>query len=112
MTQWFVQIENRDNHIKFTVYENGLVYGPEKDQKLYILKEEVIEQIKQIITTEAHQVKGQVGDYFNYKKNNLLLRININTRKYKIMKLVGWNKTEDIFAMIRDPNNHSKEFIV
>lgn len=110
MKQWFIQIENKGNHEKLSVYEDGTVYGTEKGQKLCILKQEVIEQIKQIINYQAHMTKCQAKGYYNYRRNSLLLRINTNTRKYKIVKIAGWDNIEDILDMIKDSNNHIKEF--
>ncbi len=110
MKQWFIQIENKVNHTRITIYENGLVYGPEKGQKLYILKEETMEKIKVIINSQSHITKGQANGYYNYKRNSLLLRINTNTRKYKQVKIVGWDNIEEILDIIKDSNNHIKEF--
>lgn len=108
MKQWFIQIENKGNHEKISVYEDGQVYGTEKGQKLCILKKEVIEQIKQMINYQAHMTKGQTNGYYNYKRNSLLLRINTNTRKYKLVKIVGWDNIEDILCIIKDPSNHAR----
>lgn len=125
--KWFIQIEDKDSKERISICDYGLVYGTEHNQKLGILKQEVVDKIKQILdgdldifgnefTTKTihskvnfkHFFKNEV--YTKYHDNNLILRIRDDSRKQRKIKVVGWLTTETFLKLLRDTNNWKKLF--
>ena len=46
---WLLKIINPITDYTLTIYENGLVYGKEYNEKLFILDNETIDEIKKYI---------------------------------------------------------------
>lgn len=108
MNSWFIQIENKINKIRMTIYDNGLVYGNERNEKLFILSPTSIDHLKGILNENMYMLK-KLG-YYNEKLNPLVLKINNTSRNHKIIKVVGWSQTPKILNIIKDENNHLKNF--
>ena len=47
--KWFIQIEDKDSKEVIFICDYGLVYGTERNQKLGILKQEVVDKIKKYL---------------------------------------------------------------
>ncbi len=47
--KWFIQIEDKDSKEVISICDYGLVYGTERNQKLGILKQEVVDKIKKYL---------------------------------------------------------------
>lgn len=103
MKQWLIQIENKNENELLTVYENGLVYGKERGQKLFILTSFAIEQIKEIINSNIYMFKTL--EYFKEHHNTLILRINDTSRRHRKIKVVGWREIPKIMNVILNPQN-------
>lgn len=108
MKHWLIQIENKKENELLTVYENGLVYGKERGQKLFILSSRAIEQIKEIINSNIYMFKTL--EYFKEHHNPLILRINDTSRKHRKIKIVGWREMPKIMNIILNPQNYLKMF--
>lgn len=124
MKQWFIQIENKDNRERLSVYDDGLVYGTKRGEKLGILKPEIITKIKGIISGTLDDYGNEFTEYnysskvnylYQFKKdgymkfndNNFILRIRDNNR---IIKVVGWKNTQIILSIIKKTYNWKNSF--
>lgn len=120
--QWFIQIENKDNHQRLSVYEDGLVYGTERGQIVTTLKLETVNRLKGILTGKLDERGNQFNErtisnrinymqffkvmiYTKYYHNNLILRIRDNSRKHLPIKVVGWYVTNNLLSIIKNPKN-------
>lgn len=103
MNVWFIQLENKKANVKITIYANGLVYGTEKGDKLFILTEEALNQIYDIIKPNLYMLKT-LG-YFKEYYNDIILRINDTSRKHRSIKVVGWRYTKDIIRILTNTQN-------
>lgn len=120
--QWFIQIENKDNHQRLSVYEDGLVYGTERGQIVTTLKLETVNRLKGILTGKLDERGNQFNErtisnrinymqffkvmiYTKYYHNNLILRIRDNSRKHRPIKVVGWYVTNNLLSIIKNPKN-------
>ena len=56
---WLIKIIIPNSNQKLTIYENGLVYGSEYNQKLFILKKEAVDEIKSYINKSIYNLKNQ-----------------------------------------------------
>lgn len=120
--QWFVQIENKDNHQRLTVYDNGLVYGTERGQIIAKLTSDTVDKLKGILNGKLDERGNQFNErtisnrtnymhffkvkiYNKYYHNNLILRIRDNSRKHRPIKVVGWYVTSNLLSIIKNPKN-------
>lgn len=120
--QWFIQIENKDNHQRLTVYEDGLVYGTQRGQIITTLTPDTVNKLKGILngkldergnrftestisnrTNYMHFFKVKI--YTKYYHSNLILRIRDNSRKHRPIKVVGWYVTNNLLSIIKNPKN-------
>lgn len=96
--RWFIQIENKDNHQRISVYDNGLVYGSERGQVIRTLKSETVNRLKEILTGKFDERGNAFNEitiasknnhlyffkrnpYQKFNHNNLILRIRDDSRK-------------------------------
>lgn len=91
-----------------TIYNNGIVYGTERNEKLFILSSTCIEQLKDIINENMYMFKTL--EYQNEGRSPIVLRVNDTSRKHRNIKIVGWSQTERLLNIIMDENNHIKNF--
>lgn len=108
MKSWLIQFENKINKTRMTIYDNGLVYGTERNEKLFILSRSSIEQLKDIINENMYMFKTL--EYQNEGRSPIVLRVNDTSRKHRNIKIVGWSQTERLLNIITDENNHIKNF--
>ena len=57
--QWFIQIENKDNHQRLTVYEDGLVYGTQRGQIITTLTPDTVNKLKGILNGKLDERGNQ-----------------------------------------------------
>lgn len=120
--QWFIQIENKDNHQRLTVYDDGLVYGTERGQIIAKLTSDTVDKLKEILNGKLDERGNQFNErtisnrtnyihffkvkiYNKYYHNNLILRIRDNSRKHRPIKVVGWYVTSNLLSIIKNPKN-------
>ena len=120
--QWFIQIENKDNHQRLTVYEDGLVYGTQRGQIITTLTPDTVNKLKGILngkldergnrfteSTISNRINYmhffKVKIYTKYYHSNLILRIRDNSRKHRPIKVVGWYVTNNLLSIIKNPKN-------
>ena len=125
--KWFIQIEDKDSKEVISICDYGLVYGTERNQKLGILKQEVVDKIKKILDGDL-DISGNefnnktIPSKVNFKQffknevytklydNNLILRIRDDSRKQRKIKVVGWRTTETFIRFLKDEKNWKKWF--
>ena len=125
--KWFIQIEDKDSKEVISICDYGLVYGTERNQKLGILKQEVVDKIKKILDGDL-DISGNefnnktIPSKVNFKQffknevytklydNNLILRIRDDSRKQRKIKVVGWRTTETFIEFLKDEKNWKKLF--
>lgn len=119
---WFIQIENKDNHQRISVYDNGLVYGSERGQVISTLKPETVNRLKGILTGKFDERGNAFNEitianrtnymyffkrnpYQKFNHNNLILRIRDDSRRQRNIKIVGWYVTNNLLSIIKNPKN-------
>ena len=125
--KWFIQIEDKDSKEVISICDYGLVYGTERNQKLGILKQEVVDKIRKILDGDL-DISGNefnnktIPSKVNFKQffknevytklydNNLILRIRDDSRKQRKIKVVGWRTTETFIEFLKDEKNWKKLF--
>ena len=127
MKQWFIQIENKDNHERLSIYDDGLVYGTKRGNKLFILKPEIITKIQGILNGTLDDYGNEFTDktysskvnylyhfkkdeYTKFSDNQYILRIRDDSRNNRHIKVVGWKNTQIILSMIKKSYNWKKSF--
>lgn len=107
---WFIKIENPKTNIILTIYNNGLVYGLKRNEKLFILTEKAVDEIKTIIKANIYMLRTM--RYFIQNKDGLIIRINDTSRKHQdVIKIVGWSCERKILDIIENKLN-IKEFLI
>ncbi len=103
MKQWFIQIEDKNHNFKFTIYENGKVYGKKQGDIIGVLNNDTITKLKSIINENIYMFKSFI--YYKENLNPYILRINDTSRKHRNIKIVGWSQMPRIMRLLRNEHN-------
>ena len=99
----FIVLHTKDNNIRYSIYDSGLVYGKEKGNLLGKLEYTAIEKIKKILKENMYMFKKEV--YYKENHNPYILTIRDDSRKHRPIKVVGWSKNEFIKNILCNRNN-------
>lgn len=106
---WLLKIINPSTDYTLTIYENGLVYGKEYNEKLFILNNETIDEIKKYIKRSLYKLKRQ--EKIIQKTSGFIIKINDTSRKNRNIKVYGWEHEDDIIELIKNKSNIVKSFV-
>ena len=106
---WLLKIINPSTDYTLTIYENGLVYGKEYNEKLFILNNETIDVIKKYIKRSLYKLKRQ--ENIIQKTSGFIIKINDTSRKNRNIKVYGWEHEDDIIELIKNKSNIVKSFV-
>ena len=112
--KWYISLQLNQDY-KITVYDNGIVYGPNRGEKLFQLNEEtmtkirtVIEKVRPFLAKNKRCLKNREGKF--------IIRINNTSRRTShyitndVLKIISPDYDKLLF-IIKNVNNHSKSFI-
>ena len=106
---WLLKIINPSTDYTLTIYENGLVYGKEYNEKLFILNNETIDEIIKYIKRSLYKLKRQ--EKIIQKTSGFIIKINDTSRKNRNIKVYGWEHEDDIIELIKNKSNIVKSFV-
>ena len=106
---WLLKIINPSTDYTLTIYENGLVQGKEYNEKLFILNNETIDEIKKYIKRSLYKLKRQ--EKIIQKTSGFIIKINDTSRKNRNIKVYGWEHEDDIIELIKNKSNIVKSFV-
>lgn len=106
---WLLKIINPSTDYTLTIYENGLVYGKEYNEKLFIINNETIDEIKKYIKRSLYKLKRQ--EKIIQKTSGFIIKINDTSRKNRNIKVYGWEHEDDIIELIKNKSNIVKSFV-
>lgn len=106
---WLLKIINPSTDYTLTIYENGLVYGKEYNEKLFMLNNETIDEIKKYIKRSLYKLKRQ--EKIIQKTSGFIIKINDTSRKNRNIKVYGWEHEDDIIELIKNKSNIVKSFV-
>ena len=106
---WLLKIINPSTDYTLTIYENGLVYGKDYNEKLFILNNETIDEIKKYIKRSLYKLKRQ--EKIIQKTSGFIIKINDTSRKNRNIKVYGWEHEDDIIELIKNKSNIVKSFV-
>lgn len=106
---WLLKIINPSTDYTLTIYENGLVYGKEYNEKLFIINNETIDEIKKYIKRSLYKLKRQ--ENIIQKTSGFIIKINDTSRKNRNIKVYGWEHEDDIIELIKNKSNIVKSFV-
>lgn len=106
---WLLKIINPSTDYTLTIFENGLVYGKEYNEKLFILNNETIDEIKKYIKRSLYKLKRQ--EKIIQKTSGFIIKINDTSRKNRNIKVYGWEHENDIIELIKNKSNIVKSFV-
>ena len=106
---WLLKIINPSTDYTLTIYENGLVYGKEYNEKLFIINNETIDEIKKYIKRSLYKLKRQKN--IIQRTSGLIIKINDTSRKNRNIKVYGWEHEDDIIELIKNKSNIVKSFV-
>ena len=106
---WLLKIINPSTDYTLTIYENGLVYGKEYNEKLFILDNETIDEIKKYIKRSLYKLKRQ--EKIIQKTSGFIIKINDTSMKNRNIKVYGWEHEDDIIELIKNKSNIVKSFV-
>ena len=106
---WLLKIINPSTDYTLTIYENGLVYGKDYNEKLFILNNETIDVIKKYIKRSLYKLKRQ--EKIIQKTSGFIIKINDTSRKNRNIKVYGWEHEDDIIELIKNKSNIVKSFV-
>ena len=106
---WLLKIINPSTDYTLTIYENGLVYGKEYNEKLFILNNETINEIKKYIKRSLYKLKRQ--EKIIQKTSGFIIKINDTSRKNRNIKVYGREHEDDIIELIKNRSNIVKSVV-
>ena len=106
---WLLKIINPSTDYTLTIYENGLVYGKDYNEKLFILNNETIDEIKKYIKRSLYKLKRQ--EKIIQKTSGFIIEINDTSRKNRNIKVYGWEHEDDIIELVKNKSNIVKSFV-
>ena len=106
---WLLKIINLSTDYTLTIYENGLVYGKEYNEKLFIINNETIDEIKKYIKRSLYKLKRQ--ENIIQKTSGFIIKINDTSRKNRNINVYGWEHEDDIIDLIKNKSNIVKSFV-
>lgn len=108
---WILKFILPESDFVRTIYDNGLVFGKEHNEKIGILKNEELNLIKGFINDSLYMLKKD-GGYFKQQAKGTIIKINDLSRKNRSLKIVGWDRERIIFSILQDSSCYYKYFNV
>lgn len=112
--KWYISLQ-LNQYYKITVYDNGIVYGPNKGEKLFQLNEETMTKIRTIIEN-VRPFLAKNKRCLKNREGKFIIRINNTSRGTShyitndVLKIISPDYDKLLF-IIKNVNNHSKSFI-
>lgn len=112
--KWYISLQLNQDY-KITVYDNGIVYGPNRGEKLFQLNEETMTKIRTIIEKVCPFLSKNKRCLKN-REGKFIIRINNTSRRTShyitndVLKIISPDY-DKLFFIIKNINNHSKSFI-
>ena len=91
-----------------TVYDDGLVYGKEYNEKIGILKSEELTLIKKYVKSTLPMLKQE--GVFKQRPNGSIIKINDTSRKKRSLKIIGWSYENTIAQILNSKDSYSELF--
>ena len=112
--KWYISLQLNQDY-KITVYDNGIVYGPNRGEKLFQLNEETMTKIRTIIE-KVRPFLAKNKRCLKSREGKFIIRINNTSRRTShyitndVLKIISPDY-DKLFFIIKNINNHSKSFI-
>lgn len=112
--KWYISLQLNQDY-KITVYDNGIVYGPNRGEKLFQLNEETMTKIRTIIE-KVRPFLAKNKRCLKNREGKFIIRINNTSRRTShyitndVLKIISPYYDKLLF-IIKNVNNHSKSFI-
>lgn len=112
--KWYISLQLNQDY-KITVYDNGIVYGPNRGEKLFQLNEETMTEIRTIIE-KVRPFLAKNKRCLKNREGKFIIRINNTSRRTShyitndVLKIISPDY-DKLFFIIKNINNHSKSFI-
>lgn len=112
--KWYISLQLNQDY-KITVYDNGIVYGPNRDEKLFQLNEETMTKIRTVVA-KVRPFLAKNKRCLKNKEGKFIIRINNTSRRTShyitndVLKIISPDY-DKLFFIIKNINNHSKSFI-
>ena len=112
--KWYISLQ-LNQYYKITVYDNGIVYGPNKGEKLFQLNEETMTKIRTIIEN-VRPFLAKNKRCLKNREGKFIIRINNTSRRTShyitndVLKIISPYYDKLLF-IIKNVNNYSKSFI-
>ena len=112
--KWYISLQLNQDY-KITVYDNGIVYGPNRGEKLFQLNEETMTKIRTIIE-KVRPFLAKNKRCLKNREGKFIIRINNTSRGTShyitndVLKIISPYYDKLLF-IIKNVNNHSKSFI-
>ena len=112
--KWYISLQ-LNQYYKITVYNNGIVYGPNKGEKLFQLNEETMTKIRTIIE-KVRPFLAKNKRCLKNREGKFIIRINNTSRRTShyitndVLKIISPDYDKLLF-IIKNINNNSKRLI-
>lgn len=112
--KWYISLQLNQDY-KITVYDNGIVYGSNRGEKLFQLNEETMNKIRTIIE-KVRPFLAKNKRCLKNREGKFIIRINNTSRRTShyitndVLKIISPDY-DKLFFIIKNINNHSKSFL-
>ena len=106
---WLLKIINPQTNYILTIYEDGLVYVKNYNEKLFKLSKDSINKINKYINKDLYYLKRQ--DRIIQNTKGFIIQINDISRKHRTINIFGWKHEGSIIELIKNKSNIVKSFV-
>ncbi len=105
---WILKFILPNTNFIRTIYDDGLVYGKEYNEKIGILKDKELVLIKKYVKSTLPMLKQE--GLFKQRPNGSIIKINDTSRKKRSLKIIGWSYENTIAQILNSKDSYSELF--
>ena len=106
---WLIKLKNPLNQYQICVYEDGRVYANERNQKICLLTDSAIAEIRALIDEDLGIIKNY--GYHVQDNDGYIARFWDSSNKKRNLKVKGWRGALEVRRIIFRTSNFKRLFI-
>lgn len=106
---WFIKIQNPTSRYQITLYDDGRVYGQEKNQKICVLTDSTMAEIRELVELDLPVIRSY--GYHVHEKDGFIVKFWDNCSSKRRLKVRGWRWAQQVVRMIFKKDNYKRLFI-
>ncbi len=106
---WYIKVQNPTSRYQITLYEDGRVFGQEKNQKICVLNDSVIAEIRELVELDLPIIRSY--GYHVQEHDGFIVKFWNNASSKDRLKVRGWRFAQQVVRMIFKKDNFKRLFV-